>query len=119
MPPKLTGDITIEQLLAELQQYPNRPAWVCFVKGQGKNRGDIRVVAKCRQGYPRAAHSRPGSTGHNAERKAMPLHVERGTIPLTCLDTGQLLTPFISHIIGYNLKNVVFQNPTQPNDQPQ
>jgi hypothetical protein len=117
MPPKLTGDITIEQVLAELQQYPNRAAWICFVKGQGKNRGDIRVVAKCRQGYPKTGHSRPGSTGVHTERKAMPLHVERGTIPLTCLDTGQLLTPFISHIIGYNLKNVVFQTPKpQSND---
>lgn len=112
MPPKLTGEITIEQALAELQQHPLRAAWLCFVVGQGKGRGEIRVVAKCRQGYPNPGQPRPGSTGLKGEAKARPLHVERGTIPLTCLDTGRLLTPFISHIIGYNLKNVSHHAPT-------
>lgn len=107
MMPKMTGEITIEQALAELQQFPTRPAWICFVKGQGKNRGQLRVVAKCRQGYPQPGFA-TAKLSQKIEAKSRPLHVERGTIPLTCLETGQLLTPFISHIIGFNLKHVNF-----------
>ncbi len=69
-----------------------------FVRGTGRKRGSIKTVAKVRYGAP----GRKDASSNSAERAAKRTHVIKGTWPLTDAETGQLLTPLISHIIGFN-----------------
>lgn len=109
MKPKLKGEITIEQALSEMRARPGT-FWLCFVRATGRHRGTFKVVPKCRYGAPQPSGPRPVRGGEPADRKKS-LHVDRGTLPMTDHDSGEYLTPLISHIIGYQGKLVVHSNP--------
>lgn len=98
------GTISIDQVLAEIRGTPGRPFWLAFVRSSGKGQGSIKKVSKCLYGAPKPHAGRMGAslTDRNSAK-----HTEKGTLPMTDHDTGNYLTPLISHIIGYNLYQVI------------
>lgn len=99
------GQISINQVLADIRSEPEKAFWLAFVRATGKNAGSVKVVPAAIYGAPRIQH-----TGIHRPRtgplKAAALHTEKGTLPITDRTTGDYLTPLISHIIGYNLYRV-------------
>lgn len=106
---KLRGEITIEQLISEIRREPKRLFWLLFVRSTGKERGTLKMVTKATYGAPN-----PGRVFQKKTKKGEPrevsMHTDRGTLPLTNHDTGEYFTPLISHIVGYNLQNVIHSN---------
>ena len=103
----LKGQISIQQVLAEIREHPTKPFWVAFVRASGKECGTIKVVAKTLYGAPkRATGGSRGMIPVKDDRKRA-IHVEKGTLPCTDHDRDEYITPLISHIIGYNLMKVV------------
>lgn len=102
---KLTNEITVEQFLSDIRAYPDRVFWLAFVRAHGKNAGEVKVVAKCRYGAPGKGLQSSARADGTPRKKS--LHVDRGTLPLTDTDSGEYITPLISHIIGFNLKKVI------------
>ena len=109
---KYQGEITIEQALADMRAVPGRVFWLAFVRSTGKERGSVKVVARCKYGSPQAqvgaGQSGPGLAEILGEKKSGKwLHTDKGTLPMTDYDSGQYITPLISHLIGYNLKKII------------
>jgi hypothetical protein len=108
---KYQGEITIEQVLSDMRSVPGRVFWLAFVRGTGKERGSVKVVSRCRYGSPQSAAGSPqselGLDELLGDRRKKWLHVDKGTLPLTDHDSGQYLTPLISHLIGFNLKRII------------
>lgn len=98
------GSITIDEVLAEIRSDSGRPFWLAFVRSSGKETGSVKTVSKCLYGSPKPKAGR--LTASLTDRKSVQ-HTEKGTLPMTDHDSGQYLTPLISHIIGYNLYKVV------------
>lgn len=98
------GKISIDQVLAEIRENPAGTFWLAFVRASGRERGSIKVVPKCLYGAPRKNHEKVigGVVGRQSA-----LHTEKGTLPMTDYETGNYLTPLISHIVGYNLYQVI------------
>lgn len=104
----LSGQISIQQALAEIRERPEKPFWLAFVRATGKECGSIKVVAKMLYGAPRrATGGRSGTILPVKDDRKRALHVEKGTLPCTDYDRNEYLTPLISHIIGYNLMKVI------------
>ena len=95
------------------------PFRIRFVKATGKEAGQIGEKV-CYYGAPnprpKSAHNaRPGAipppfgggAGGGVERKPRKSYLESNAIPLTEFATGRMLTPFISHIISFNGKQVI------------
>lgn len=105
----LKGQISIQQVLAEIREHPTKPFWLAFVRATGKEAGTIKVVAKMIYGAPKRATGGGAGAGFlpvkDDRKRAM--HVEKGTLPCTDYDRNEYLTPLISHIIGYNLMKVI------------
>lgn len=97
------GKISIDQALAEIRDNPSGTFWLAFVRASGKDRGSIKIVSKCLYGAPRRNHV---ATIAAVVSRQSALHTEKGTLPMTDYESGQYLTPLISHIIGYNLYQV-------------
>lgn len=98
------GTISIDQVLAEIRDDPATNFWLAFVRASGRDRGSIKIVPKCLYGAPRRNHEKV--IGQVVARQAG-LHTEKGTLPMTDYEQGHPLTPLISHIIGYNLYQVL------------
>lgn len=64
-------------------------------------KGSIKTVERCHYGKKRSYRS----STDNARQKA--LHKDQGTLPLYDADTGNYLSPLISHIIYYNDLKVI------------
>lgn len=94
------GEISIQQVLAEIRENTGRTFFVQFVRTTGKNIGSIKTVAKCLYGKSKG----PGQSASNNERaeRKRSLHIERGTLPCSDYDNGEYLTPLIGCIISYN-----------------
>lgn len=107
MVPKLKGNITIEQALSDMRGRRS-PFWLCFVRGTGKHRGTFKIVGRCKYGAPKPS-GRHGTEPAPTTRKKS-LHVDNGTLPLTDADTGEYLTPYISHMVGYQGKKIIHSN---------
>lgn len=99
-----TGQISIQQVLAEIRANPQRTFWLAFVRGTGKDRGSVKVVAKASYGAPMRTQSGQALLPKSDRKRA--LHIEKGTLPMSD-EMNTYLTPLISHIIGYNLMKVV------------
>lgn len=121
---KYQGEISIEQVLADMRATPGKVFWLAFVRSSGKNRGTVKVVSRCGYGAPFSVGSSTVGSGQSGTEKTLNrllnpigigygttgksyLHVDKGTLPMTDHDTGQYLTPLISHLIGYNLKKII------------
>ena len=51
---KYRGDMSIEQVLADMRENPSAVFWLQFVRSAGKNRGSVKIVARCGYGAPQA-----------------------------------------------------------------
>jgi hypothetical protein len=95
--------ITISQVLAEIAQARDQPFLLEFVKATGKEQGQIRR-AMCYYGAPNPKDRQAPTSGQQGRLRKT--HLDSGTIPLTEVDSRRLLTPLISHIIGFNGRKV-------------
>lgn len=98
------GQISIDQVLAEIRSNEKSTFWLCFVRSSGKERGSLKTVAKCLYGSPKPGR---GTLDASLTDRNSAKHTEKGTLPMTNYESGEYLTPLISHIIGYNLYQVV------------
>lgn len=105
--PKWRGQVSIQQVLAEIRENPDKPFWLCFVRATGKECGALKIVSKMLYGGPRRAATRLRPDTAPVDTRKRALHVEKGTLPCTDYDRNEYLTPLISHIIGYNMYQVI------------
>ncbi len=99
------GQISINQVLAEIRSEPDKAFWLAFVRATGRHAGSIKVVPAALYGAPRMQNTGKHKPAGGPLKPAA-LHTEKGTLPLTDRTNGDYLTPLISHIIGYNLYQV-------------
>lgn len=94
----------INQVLSEIARSGNQAFRIRFVKSTRKEAGQIKE-AICYYGAPNPKDrtARPKSATSRAPRK---LYTDSGSLPLTECSTGRLLTPIISHIIGFQGRKV-------------
>lgn len=98
------GQISIQQVLAQIRATPEKTFWIAFVRATGRDRGSVKVVAKALYGAPMRTMSGKIISVKDDRKRA--LHVEKGTLPMSD-DMNTYLTPLISHIIGYNMMKVI------------
>lgn len=98
------GTISIDQAIAFMRSNEGQPVWLAFVRATGKKRGSIKIIARATLGA-----AKPKGRGPLAEDSIRrgSLHTEKGTLPMTDSETGEYFTPLISHVIGFNLLQVV------------
>lgn len=96
------AQISIQEVLAQITatEHNGEDFLLKFIRSTGKKRGSIKTVAKARKGAPRQKR-KPGSVNPTT------LHKERGTIPITDIETSQYLTVLVSHIIQFNQYKVI------------
>lgn len=99
------GQISINQVLADIRAEPTKPFWLAFVRATGEHAGSVKVVSSTLYGAPRI-NDRTGDYKPGTRLKATALHTEKGTLPCTDKTRGECLTPLISHIVGYNMYRV-------------
>ena len=102
------GTITIEQVLAEIRGHPGRPFTLHFCKATGKEKGDIRAVAKCIVARPKEHYQTPYQ--RRTEKRTYVkkgLMVDQGRIGLENAENGRYFTPLMSHFMAYNLKKII------------
>ncbi len=100
------GEISLQQVLAEIRNDSLKPFWLAFVRAGGKHAGSVKVVSSARYGAPLDGHHQHVGTRQIKRPKATVLHTEKGSLPMTDTTSGQYITPLISHIIGWNLYKV-------------
>ena len=101
------GQISLQQVLAEIRTHPQRPYWLCFVRATGKDAGSLKVISSAQYGAPKIDYTRKVKPMTERSSGAKGLHTEKGTLPMTDTTTNQYLSPLISHIIGYNMYQVI------------
>lgn len=101
------GQITIEQVLSEIRANPDRTFLLHFCRATGKQRGTVKVVPKCRVAKPKEHYRRPGPQPIKRGYVKRSLMVDRGQIGLENAETGEYLTPLMSHFMAYNLKKII------------
>lgn len=100
---QIRGEISIQKALDEIRnEYRERPFVLQFVRASGKRAGSLKVV--------RAIYGRSTQPIEAIGRreKATTLHKEDGTLPMMDADTGEYMTPLISHfriLNGYKIKH--------------
>jgi len=96
------------QAISESGERGGRPFQLGFVRSSGERKGSIKIVARCRRGIPKGYQEKPGPTGTDTEAPARKraLHTDRGTLPLIDDESGNYITPLVSHIIEFNLQKV-------------
>lgn len=95
------GEISIQQVLADIREHTGRTFFLQFVRATGKKKGTIKTVAKAVYGAPKRALATDRDANGGNDRKK-PLHIERGTLPITNTDNGEYNTPLIATFITYN-----------------
>ncbi|HRI58340.1 MAG TPA: hypothetical protein PK228_01410 [Saprospiraceae bacterium] len=99
------GQISINQVLADIRAEPMKAFWLAFVRATGEGIGSVKVSSSTLYGAPRI-DGRTNDYKASTRIKASALHTEKGTLPCTDKTKGEYLTPLISHIIGYNMYQV-------------
>lgn len=102
---QIRGEISIQKALDEIRnEYRERPFVLQFVRSSGKSAGSLKVV---RAIYGRS--KQPIEAVLSEKRDiSQPLHKEVGTLPMMDADTGEYITPLISHfriLNGYKIKH--------------
>ncbi len=97
--------ISKAEMLSKIVESGEIPFRIKYVKATGKNAGKIDF----RNAYYGAPNPHPvaNKPPKPVERKTRKSHLESNSIPLTEFGTGRMLTPFISHIIEFNGKQVI------------
>lgn len=99
------GQMSIQQVIAEIRDNPQKPFWLAFVRATGKEVGSIKIVSRCLYGAPKIGEGGKALPVKSDRKRAA--HVDKGTLPMTDADRpDEYLTPLISHIIGYNMYQV-------------
>lgn len=98
------GEISISQAISEMRGKVGQPFHLVFMRSAGKDKGEFKTVAKCL--YGRSERRGVKHVGHSPAHKHPPLHTEHGTLPMTDYETGEYLTPLISHLVSFNLLRV-------------
>ena len=92
------------EMLAKIVESGEVPFRIKYVRARGKDAGKV-VFKNAYYGAPnpnpKAAKQKPTV---RAPRKS---HLESNSIPMTEFGTGKMLTPFISHIIEFNGRQVI------------
>jgi len=96
--------ISIHEVLAQMADAGDKPFKVSFVRSTGKQAGSIKECFAY-YGAPNPKERSRNTLPVNF-RKIRKRHVESGTVPLTEISTRNLITPLISHIIGFQGKKV-------------
>jgi len=98
--------MSIDQALLHIKSSGGEPFNLVFVRGSGKRRGSIKIV-RCIYGVKNPRD--PGESINQENTKAQArIYMEKkswkenGQIPVVELETGRMITPLISHIIGFN-----------------
>lgn len=101
---QIRGEISIQKALDEIRnEYREKPFVLQFVRAGGKQAGSLKVV---RALYGRS--KQPVESMGDKRDKSQPLHKEVGALPMMDADTGDYLTPLISHfrtLNGYKIKH--------------
>ena len=98
--------ISKAEMLSRITESGEVPFRIRFVKATGKEAGQIAEKV-CYYGAPNPYPKGNGHRPQPTERKDRKSYLESNAIPLTEFSTGRMLTPFISHIIAYNGKQVI------------
>lgn len=97
--------ISKSAMLAAIVESGDRPFRLKFVKATGKSAGEIAEKV-CYYGAPNP-YPRAQSTEAKPVPRSRKKHLESNTIPLTEFGSSRMVTPLISHIIGFNGKQVI------------
>ena len=89
-----------------MRAHPDQPFVLTFIRATGKKRGTEKTVAKCKIGAHPSYRGGANLPSAPKERKT-PLMVDTAQLACHDADTGEYLTPLISHIIYFNLKKVI------------
>lgn len=102
--------ISKAEMLSRIVESGETPFRLRFVKATGKDCGQIADKV-CYYGapnpIPKSGRISPPLEGPGQARKPRKSHLESNAIPLTEFGTNKMLTPFISHIIAFNGKQVI------------
>ncbi len=94
-------------MLSKIVESSERPFRLRFVKATGKEAGSITEKV-CYYGAP---NPYPQGVGQQKllpnPRKKRKSYLESNSIPLTEFGTSQMVTPFISHILYFDGKQVI------------
>lgn len=93
-------------MLAAIVASGEIPFRISFVKATGKEAGMI-TNKTCYYGSPNPEGKGTGTMVSDSDRKPRKSHQESNTIPLTEFGSRRNITPFISHIIRFNGKQVI------------
>ena len=96
--------ISKAQMLAKIVESGEVPFRIKYVRATGKNAGQV-VFKNAYYGAPNPHPRGPKATV--VPKIPRRTHLDSNTIPMTEFGTGQMLTPFISHIIEFNGKQVI------------
>ena len=94
--------ISRSHMLAAIVASGDVPFRLAFVKATGKEAGQITEKV-CYYGAPNPEPRAPGKVESSPRRT----HLEANTLPLTEFGSRRNITPFISHILKYNGKQVI------------
>lgn len=108
--------ISKSEMLARIVESGDVPFRIRFVKASGKEAGQIAEKV-CYYGAPNPnpqphppafrGTGRPLPRMEGGARQQRKSHLESNAIPLTEFSSGRMLTPFISHILFFNGKQVI------------
>jgi hypothetical protein len=101
----MAATISKAEMLSKIVESGEMPFRIKYVKATGKNAGQIDF----RSAYFGAPNPYPkGQAVATAPaRKSRKSYLESNSIPLTEFGTSRMLTPFISHIIEFNGRQVI------------
>jgi len=98
--------ISKAKMLAQIVESGETPFRIRFVKATGKDAG--RITEKvCYYGAPNPHPRGDELQTRKPTRSARKTHLASNTIPLTEFGSSRMVTPFISHIISFNGKQVI------------
>lgn len=93
-------------MLARIVESGEVPFRIKYVRAQGKHAGEVKLI-NAYYGAPKPDGTAKKESNAPAGRKPRKSHLESNSIPLTEFGSGRMLTPFISHILEFNAKQVI------------
>lgn len=99
---KLNGTISINEVLAKIEK-PGAEFSLGFVRATGPKKGSIKYMPRVRKGAPKPNPRFQGKKKTTGVKK----HRIFGTLPFTDIESGNYMTPLISHIVVFDNKQVI------------
>lgn len=98
--------ISKSEMLAQIVESGERPFKIVFVKATGKDAGKL-TEKTCYYGAPNPTDRTAAKVTPINARQKRKRFLDSNSIPMTEFSTRKLLTPFISHIVKFNGKQVI------------